>query len=231
MRAIVEFNFSNQNISHCSPSTIPSPAEPHPMTCGHSPLPPRRWHSFGRGAQCRNVAHCSPTTNPSATPRSTSVASRTSPHDLRSFPSPSQSLALLRERGTMPQRRSLFAHDKPLCNPSPAEPHSMTCGHSRVPPSRWRSFGRGAQCRNVAHCKQHLQAVEPARSLLPLAQRAQRVPGRGVDARAAGVRSFTLSSTCKLLNLRAHCNPSLKERSDCPGEGWTRERPGRGHSS
>ncbi len=52
-----------------------APPEPHPMTCGHSPLPPSRWRSFGRGAQCSNVAHCSPTTSPSATPRSTSVAS------------------------------------------------------------------------------------------------------------------------------------------------------------
>ncbi len=49
------------------------------------------------------------------------LAHGTSPHDLRSFPSPSQSLALLRERGTMPQSLSLFAHDNPLCYPSLTE--------------------------------------------------------------------------------------------------------------
>ena len=36
---------------------------------------------------------------------------RTSPHDLRSFPSPSQSLSLLRERGTMQRRCLPFAHE------------------------------------------------------------------------------------------------------------------------
>ena len=144
-------------------------AEPHPMTCGHSPLPPSRQRSFGRGAQCSNVAYCSPTTNPSAP-----LAGRTSPHDLRSFPSPSQSLPLLRERGTMQQRRLLFAHNKPLYTP--------------------RSTSKAS---------------------------ARERGGRA----APGVRSFTVSSTGKLMNLRT-LHPSLNERSECPGEGWARQRPG-----
>ena len=118
------------------------------MTCGHSPLPPSRYRSFGRGARRRNVAHCSPTTSPSAIP-------------------------------------------------SLAEPHPMTCGHSPLPPSRERSFGRGARRRNDAYCS---PTTNPS---APLAQRAQRVPGRGVAARAAGVRSLSVSSASSLVNLRA----------------------------
>ncbi len=59
----------------------------------------------------------------------------------------------------------------------------------------------------------------------PLAQRAERVPGRGVGATATGVRSRHVSNSTKLLNLRT-LHPSLNERSECPGEGWARSTGG-----
>ncbi len=130
------------------------------------------------------------------------LAQRTSPHDLRSFPSPSQSLALLRERGTMQQRRLLFAHNKPLYTPRSTSKASARergrCGAPGV-----RSFT--VRSTDKPLCTPGSMSIASARK-------------RG-RCEAPGVRSFTVRSTSKLLNLSALCFPSLNERSECPEEG------------
>ena len=158
----------------------PSLAEPHPMTCGHSPLPPSRCRSFGRGAQCRNLAYCSPTTSPSATPRSTRAASA-------------------RERGRCAapgvRSRHVSSANKLLNLSALCTPRSTSVASAR------ERGGRDSDRGEVTHRKQRQQAVEPAHSATPRSTSVASARERGRCA-APGVRSFTVSSTGKLMNLR-----------------------------